>query len=238
MSARLLLVEDETSLAVGLVDVLKVKGYHIDHADNGEEGLAMALEGDYALLLLDAMLPGLSGFDLLRQLRQKKKAMPVIMLTARSTEMDRVLGFELGVDDYVTKPFSLLELLGRIAAVLRRTGAQAEAPATPAAPAITSQAVLKFGDVLVDLDRFTVTKGDTDLPLPARGFEILKAMAARRGQVVGRETLMDDVWGVDECITLRTLNNLMVKIRGAIEVNPEDPRYLKTIHGVGYRLDM
>jgi DNA-binding response OmpR family regulator len=225
---RILLVEDELSLAVGLVDVLQVKGYQVEHVADGELGLARALSGEFALLLLDAMLPGVSGFDILRQVRAKGLPTSVIMVTARGTEMDRVLGFELGVDDYVTKPFSLLELLGRIAAVLRRSPAPAAAP----------DSQLQFGDVTIDFERFVVKRGGAELALPARAFEILKVLAARQGQVVTRDALMDDVWGVDEAITLRTLNNVMVKIRQAIEVNPEEPVYLKTVHGVGYRLEL
>lgn len=223
MSARILLVEDEPSLAMGLLDVLRVKGYQVDHVESGEAALAQA--GPYALVLLDAMLPGISGFDVLRKLRDRKSTAAVIMLTSRGTEMDRVLGFELGVDDYVTKPFSLLELLGRIGAVLRR-----------GAPAVENR--LQMGDVTVDLQSFQVHRGGQELTLPARGFDVLKVLAARSGQVISRDDLMDAVWGAEESITLRTLNNLMVKIRQAIEVNPEEPRYLKTVHGVGYRLDV
>ena len=226
--SRLLLVEDEPSLAVGLVDVLRVKGYEVDHVTTGEEALLKASAGGYGLLLLDAMLPGISGFDVLRRLRERNDAIPVIMLTARGTEMDRVLGFELGVDDYVTKPFSLLELLGRIAALLRRASA----------PPPVSASILRFGPVHVDLERFTAAGPDGELTLPARAFEILRTLAARHGQVVTRDALMDGVWGVDESITLRTLNNLIVKIRQAIEVNPEEPSFLKTVHGVGYRLEL
>lgn len=217
---KLLLVEDEDALAIGLVDVLRVKGYEVERAANFEGGLRQALQGEHDLILLDAMLGERSGFDILRQLRQTKNT-PVIMLTARSTEMDRVLGFELGVDDYVTKPFSLLELLGRIAAVLRRT-------ALP-------KGSLRFGTVVVDLERFQVNNGEA---LPAKAFHLLKALASKDGQVVSRDQLLDEVWGPEEAITLRTLNNLVVRIRQVIEEDPEEPRHLKTVHGVGYRLQM
>ena len=218
---RLLLVEDEAAVALGLVDVLRVKGYEVEHVTTGEEALAAA--GPWDLILLDATLPGISGFQVLRQLRSRQDPTPVLMLTARATEADRVLGFELGVDDYVTKPFSLLELLGRIGAILRRTGT-----APPGN-------VLRLGAHSVDLERFTVNGA---AGLPARAFRILGILAARQGQVVTRDALLDEVWGPEEAITLRTLNNLVVKIRQAIEVDPEQPRFLKTVHGVGYRLDM
>lgn len=216
MSARLLLVEDELSLAVGLVDVLRVKGYQVEHVVSGEE--ALALPGEFALVLLDASLPGMSGFEVLRHWRQRDRQTPVIMLTARGSEADRVLGFELGVDDYVVKPFSLAELLGRIGALLRRCGVPFNE--------------LRFGAVQVDLEAFVI-KG-RDIVLPTRAFQLLKQLYARRGQAVSRDTLMDEV----EQITLKTLNNLIVKLRQAIEENPEQPRYLKTVHGVGYRLDL
>lgn len=216
MSAHLLLVEDEMSLAVGLVDVLRVKGYLVDHVVTGEEALAGT--DDYALILLDASLPGMSGFEVLQKLRQRRCQTPVLMLTARGSEADRVLGFELGGDDYVVKPFSLAELLGRIAALLRRC-------APPSA-------LLQFGSVQVDLEAFLVR--GRDVVLPTRAFQLLKQLQARRGQAVPRDTLMDEV----ENITLKTLTNLIVKLRQAIEENPEQPRYLKTVHGVGYRLEL
>jgi DNA-binding response OmpR family regulator len=234
MSARLLLVEDEPALAVGLVDVLKVKGYAVDHVESGEEGLARGLEGEYALILLDGMLPGISGFEVLERLRGAGRATPVIMLTARGTEMDRVLGFELGVDDYVTKPFSLLELLGRIAAVLRRL----PSPPGPAPAEGPSSDGLRLSGAVVDFERFVIRRGASEVSLPARAFDILKVLAAKRGRVLSRDELIDEVWGADESITLRTLNNLIVVIRKAIEPDPEHPRHLKTIHGVGYRLDV
>jgi len=216
----ILLVEDEPAVAIGLVDVLRVKGYGVEHVTTGEEALA-APRAD--LILLDGTLPGMTGFDVLRELRQRGDHTPVIMLTARATEMDRVLGFELGVDDYVTKPFSLAELLGRIGAVLRRTQ-------------VVASSVLRLGPVSLDLERFTVS--GRDVTLPAKAFQILKLLASRSGQVVTRDELMDEVWGAEEAITLRTLNNLVVKIRQAIESNPEEPVFLKTVHGVGYRLDL
>lgn len=229
--AHILLVEDEDSIAVGLVDVLRVKGYQVDREADGVLGLERARGGDYDLLLLDVELPSLNGFEILKTLRAEGSEVRVVMLTARKTEMDRVLGFELGVDDYVTKPFSLLELLGRIQALLRRSpGLVEEAP--------RSSARLVFGPTTVELEKFSVTRGEQEMTLPARAFDILKALAQKRGEVVTRDQLMDDVWGPEEAITLRTLNNLIVKIRQAIEVRPDQPEYLKTVHGVGYRLDL
>ncbi len=228
--ARVLVIEDEKALAVGLVDVLRVKGYEVDWESRGDEGLIKARAQSYDLILLDAELPGCGGFEILKALRSEGDRVPVIMLTARKTEMDRVLGFELGVDDYVTKPFSLLELLGRIGALLRRSRVvRAEA-------VMESDGKLCFGTTVVDLDRFTVRRGEQEIALPAKAFEILRVLRAHQGQVVSRDDLMDEVWGAEEAVTLRTLNNVMVKLRQAIEETPQGSEYLKTVHGVGYRL--
>lgn len=221
----LLLVEDELSLAVGLVDVLRVKGYEVDHVISGEEALELAGQREYRLVLLDASLPGMSGFEVLRHLRQRRSEVLVLMLTARGSEADRVLGFELGADDYVTKPFSLAELLGRIGAMLRRGAAVAEAPRNQ----------LQFGALVADLDAYTLSNGEA---LPRRAFDILRLLSKRQGQVVSRDQLMDEVWGVEEAITHKTIHNLVARIRQQIESDPEQPRFLKTVHGVGYRLEL
>lgn len=216
---RILLVEDELDLANGLADVLLLKGYQVVHAPTAEEAQVALATGDFQLLLLDVSLPGMSGFDLLRSTVSKP---PTILLTSRSTEMDKLIGFELGVEDYVTKPFSLLELLARIQVVLRRAGCTGE--------------ILQFGPVRLDLQAFKVL--GREVVLPAKAFEMMRLLHRRRGQAVTRDELIDGVWGVDENITQRTLNNLIVKIRQAIESDPEQPRYLLTVHGVGYRLEM
>lgn len=226
---RILLVEDEQSMLKGLMDVLAVKGYKAEAATRGDDGLARIREGGWDLVLLDGMLPGLSGFEVLTAMRAGGLKTPVIMLTARNTEMDKVMGFELGVDDYVTKPFSIMELLGRIQAVLRR--------AAPPEPLATPSSEVRFGDVVADLKGYTLSRGGEPQELPAKCFALLGALHERRGEVVTRDALIDRVWGADEFINQRTVNNLVVKLRQAIEVDPEQPRYLKTIHGVGYRLD-
>ena len=215
--SKILLVEDELDLANGLVDVLRLKGHQVDHAVSAEKAAELGPAG-YDLLLLDVSLPGQSGFELLRSLSVKPAT---IMLTSRSSEMDKVIGFELGIEDYVTKPFSLLELLARIQVVLRR--------ATP------KTAALQFGEVVLDLERFTVS--GREATLPAKAFDMIRALHQRRGQAVSRDELIDSVWGVDENVSQRTLNNLIVKIRQAIEADPEQPRHLLTVHGVGYRLE-
>lgn len=226
MSARVLIVEDEAPVLQGLVDLLTAKGYEVLSASTGPEGLIKAREAGAQLILLDVMLPGLSGFDVLRALRRDGADTPVIMLTAKGSEVDRVLGFELGVDDYVTKPFSLLELLGRIQAVLRRSRPQPEA--TPRA--------IAWDDVRVDFDRLELRRGDRPVVLPPRALEVLRVLAGARGAIVSRDRLLDEVWGADQEVNPRTVDNLVVKLRQAIEPEPEQPRRLLTVHGRGYRL--
>lgn len=227
---RILLVEDEDSLATGLVDVLTLKGYRVDRAATGPEGLALALQGDYELILLDVELPGLSGFEILKQLRLQGLPTRVLMLTSRDSEVDRVLSFELGVDDYVSKPFSLSELLGRIKALLRRSLQLSNSP--------QASDTIRFHQTVIDLEAFRVLRGEEELKLPSKAFAVLKHLLGNLGQAVSRDELIDAVWGEDETITQRTLNNLVVKIRQAIEKVPEEPIFLKTVHGVGYRLDL
>lgn len=267
MSANILLVEDEPSLAIGLIDMLKIKGYDVEHVESGEAAWESLQTGLFDLVLLDASLPGISGFEVLKRLRGQNDITPVIMLTARGTESDRVLGFELGTDDYVVKPFSLLELLGRIAALLRRHQRTAPAPGlspgpqipdvprsfaetcaaptrvairVPAAPKATpaDSWILHFEDVTVDLKAFTIRKGTQSLTLPTKAFELLRCLAENANSVVDRDQLMDHTWSPEDAITLRTLNNLVVKVRAAIEPLPDQPKFLKTVHGVGYRLEI
>ena len=225
---KILLIEDEEALAQGLVDVLKLKGYQVVWESEGNQGLQQAMNGDYDLILLDVELPELTGFDILKALRESGNDVRVLMLSARGQEIDRVLGFELGVDDYVTKPFSLSELLGRVKALLRRS--------VSGSVARPESNLICFGSTKVDLARFTVEKSGEHLKLPARAFALLSHLLELQGEIAERDKLMDAVWGEDEIITQKTLNNLVVKIRQAIEVDPADPQFLKTVHGVGYRL--
>ncbi|HEY9724603.1 MAG TPA: response regulator transcription factor [Oscillatoriaceae cyanobacterium] len=226
MSARILVIEDEATVLQGLTDLLTAKGYEVLSASTGPSGLIKAREAQADLILLDVMLPGMSGFDVLRTLRGEAIATPVVMLTAKGAELDRVLGFELGVDDYVTKPFSLLELLGRIQAVLRRSR-----PQTPEAPA-----ALVWDDVTVDFARLELRRGDRPLELPPRALEVLRVLAGAKGAIVSRDRLLDEVWGADQEVNPRSVDNLVVKLRQAIEAEPEQPRRLLTVHGRGYRL--
>ena len=227
---KILLVEDEESLARGLVDVLRVNGYEVGWESDGNAGLAAALEVAPDLILLDVELPGLNGFEILKAVREAGGDSRILMLTARGSELDRVLGFEYGVDDYVCKPFSLAELLGRIKALLRRSLALEGPP--------QQEKSLVFGDVRVDLDGFKVIREGEEVRLPAKAFDLLRFLVEHSGEVVSRDQLIDRVWGEEECVTQRTLNNLVVKIRQAIEQSADEPTFLKTVHGVGYRLDL
>ncbi|MBM3271289.1 MAG: response regulator transcription factor [Candidatus Sericytochromatia bacterium] len=228
MKTRILVVEDEAPVLQGLVDLLAAKGYDVVSAATGPEGLAKAGAARPDLILLDVMLPGISGYDILRKLRAQGADMPVVMLTAKGAEIDKVLAFELGVDDYVTKPFSILELLGRIQAVLRRT--QRPAGHRPAA------AALVLGDVEVDFGRLEVRRRGRPVALSHRAFTLLGALAAAEGQIVSRDLLIDTIWGPGQVINYRTIDNLVVKLRQAIEADPRSPRHLLTVHGAEYRL--
>lgn len=230
MTARVLLVEDEPAMARGLVELLKARQYHVELVTRGDHALDRILESPFDLILLDVMLPVLSGFEILRLMRQAKCKTPVILLTAKGAESDKVLGFELGTDDYVTKPFSPMELLGRISAVIRRTAAPLET--------VPSLNALDIGKTKIDFKAYVALQGSERHELPTKCFDILRVLAKTPGVAVSRDQLMDAVWGEDEYISQRTLNNLIVKIRQAIEPDAGEPCYLKTVHGVGYRLDL
>ena len=227
---RILVVEDDPSIRMGLEDTLTAKGYEVDAVGKGGEGAERATSGRYDLLVLDVMLPDIDGFEVLRRVRGARGAvrrLPVIMLSARGAELDRVRGLELGADDYVTKPFSLMELLARVASVLRRATGEAAEPIG-----------LLFGDIAIDLVGQVATRGGKRIELPSRAFAILKVFAKRPGEVVSRDTLLDEAWGYDDYPNTRTVDNHLVKLRKALEDEPDKPRYLVTVHGAGYKLDV
>ncbi|MGE5181144.1 MAG: response regulator transcription factor [Acidobacteriota bacterium] len=227
---RILVVEDDPSIRMGLEDTLTAKGYEVDAVGKGGEGAERATSGRYDLLVLDVMLPDLDGFEVLRRVRGARGAvrrLPVIMLSARGAELDRVRGLELGADDYVTKPFSLMELLARVASVLRRAHGETAEPIA-----------LAFGDITIDLVGQVATRGGKRIELPSRAFAILKVFARRPGEVVSRDVLLDEAWGYEDYPNTRTVDNHLVKLRRALEDEPERPRYLVTIHGAGYKLDV
>ncbi len=228
---RILVVEDDASIRLGLEDTLRAKGYEVFAATRGEDAVEVAERWHPALIILDIMLPDIDGFEVCRRLKSPRSPLsrvPVIMLTARGAELDRVRGLELGADDYVTKPFSLMELLARVAAVLRRSDRSADG---------SEPGDLRFGDVAIDFVRQRAEKAGRAIELPARAFAILRVFARRRGEVVSREVLLDEAWGYDKYPNTRTVDNHIVKLRKALEDEPESPRYLVTVHGAGYRLN-
>ncbi len=224
---RILVVEDDASIRLGLEDTLAAKGYDVDAVARGDVGLARAAEHRPNLIVLDIMLPDMDGFEVCRRLKAdtELREVPIIILSARGAELDRVRGLELGADDYVTKPFSLMELLARVSAVLRRSGHGLVAPD-----------LLEFGNVRVSFKSQTASKDGVSVDLPSRGYAILQALAMRPGEVVTREELMNQAWGYDKYPNTRTVDNHIVKLRKALENEPDAPVYLRTVHGAGYRL--
>jgi DNA-binding response OmpR family regulator len=224
---RILVIEDDRAILRGLVDNLKYESYEVLSATDGTEGYAMVREQKPDLVILDLMLPGMSGYELCRKMREKGDVTPILMLTARGEEMDRVLGLDLGADDYVTKPFSVPELMARVRALLRRVQA-------PHADALPDE--LRFDDVVIDFKRFEARKGDTTLKLSRKEFGVLRLLAARMGLVVTRDELLNEVWGYDQYPTTRTVDNHIASLRAKLEDDPAEPRHLLTMHGVGYKM--
>jgi DNA-binding response OmpR family regulator len=223
---RILVIEDEPQMRLGLRDNLELEGYQVETAVDGDEGLQKAASFSPDLVILDVMLPKKSGFDVCRDLRARSIATPIVMLTARSAETDKVLGLELGADDYVTKPFSITELLARVRAVLRRTAAAAPAPAAD---------VIRIGDIEIDFKLHQARRGKARLEFTAREFDLLRYFVQHTGQVVTREQILNEVWGYEEFPTTRTIDNFVAKLRQKIERAPHAPEHILTIHGSGYK---
>ncbi|HZS04394.1 MAG TPA: response regulator transcription factor [Blastocatellia bacterium] len=221
---RILIVEDEPDLALGLRHNLEYEGYEVTTAPDGERGLDAACQERPDLILLDVMLPKLSGLDVCRQLRSRGVQTPIIMLTARGQEIDKVIGLEIGADDYVTKPFSLRELLARVHVQLRRLSNREAEPA-----------VSRFGAIELDFNRHQAFRGGKPLELSAREFEILRYFITHRGETVTREQLLDEVWGYDNFPLTRTVDNHVARLRQKIEENPAEPQHIITVHRVGYK---
>jgi len=223
--ARILIIEDEPSMLAGLKDNLELEGYDVDTAENGSVGLKKLLENSYNLVLLDVMLPELSGFDVLKQARERGLRTPVIMLTAKGEEVDRVVGLELGADDYVTKPFSLRELLARVKAVLRRADAAGD-PDT----------LMALGTLTIDFASYNATRSGENLEMTPKEFEVLRFLWQHRNRTVSRDQLLTNVWGYDEPVSTRTVDNFILRLRQKVEEDPAHPRHIITIHGTGYKL--
>ena len=221
---KILIIEDDASILLPLEDNLKLEGYEVASATDGSQGLAMAQEGHYNLIILDIMLPKLNGLDVCRRLRQDKNTTPILMLTAKSQEIDKVLGLELGADDYVTKPFSPRELLARIKAIIRRTQQ-------------IQQGIdfYRFGDVEVDFKKYEAKKDGKSLNLTALEFSLLHLLISNNGQVVHRDRILDEVWGEGVYIEPRTIDKHISQLRKKLEDDPQNPRFIVGVRSVGYK---
>jgi two-component system, OmpR family, alkaline phosphatase synthesis response regulator PhoP len=222
---RILLVEDEPGLVLTLTDRLQNEGYEVESATDGESGLARASNEAFALILLDVMLPRKSGFDVCRKLRQSGIHTPILMLTARGQVVDKVVGLQLGADDYLTKPFDMMELLARIEALLRRASRE---PAPPAG-------VHRCGPIQVDFRRAEVLRDGKPVTLSAREFQLLRYLIDHRGATLSREELLTEVWGYDAMPSTRTVDVHVAWLRQKLEENPQHPQLILTVRGLGYK---
>jgi two-component system, OmpR family, alkaline phosphatase synthesis response regulator PhoP len=222
---RILIVEDDESISLGLRMNLEAEGYEVQLAADGEDGLALATGGGTDLVILDVMLPKMNGFEVVRQLRAKQATVPVIMLSARGAEMDKVMGLELGAEDYITKPFGLAELLARVKAVLRRDGLSRQ----------RVEAVVLAGELTIDSGTRLVSRAGAPVELTATEFDVLWCLVEAQGRVLSREEILTQVWGVGHHGTLRTIDNFLLQLRSKLEKDSAEPEHLLTVRGVGYR---
>jgi DNA-binding response OmpR family regulator len=222
--SRILVVEDDAAILRGLADNLACESHDVLTATDGERACSIVRDQKPDLVILDLMLPRMSGYDVCRTLRGEGVTTPILMLTARGDESDRVLGLDLGADDYLTKPFSIRELLARVRALLRRTQAAA-----------SSIDVLQFEDTFIDFKRYDAQRAGAPIDMTKKEFGVLRYLAARAGEVVTREELLDQVWGYDAMPTTRTVDNHIASLRAKLEADPSQPRHLQTVHGVGYK---
>ncbi len=233
---QILVIEDEPDLRAGLQHNLELEGYKVMTAADGREGLRKAREGQAALVLLDLMLPEMTGLEVLQHLRETGHETPIIIISAKGQDRDKVQGLELGADDYLTKPFGLSELLARIRAVLRRTQTGAKAGAgAPDRPGVNG--VMKFDGLTVDWRRFTVTRDGNEVQLSRYEAEILRMLIEHRGEVVSRQDLLRKVWGYVHLPTTRTVDNHIARLRKKLEADVENPVHVVTVHGLGYRFE-
>jgi DNA-binding response OmpR family regulator len=229
MKSRILIVEDDPHILLGLEEILKSDGFEVAVCNRGDKAIEAVTKHQPSLIVLDVMLPGLSGYDVCKQLRAKKVATPILMLTAKGQEMDKVIGLDLGADDYVTKPFGLRELLARIHALLRRVGGTK-------AGDVTAPASFTIGSATIDSKTFQVKRGKSTEELTARELKLLQTFFAHPGEVLSRDRLLNEVWGYNYYGTTRTLDQVIVQLRKKLGDNGGEPKHLITVHGVGYKL--
>ncbi len=225
---KVLLIEDEAGLILTLTDRLQSENFDVKSAADGERGLALALSESFDLIILDVMLPKKNGLDVCRDLRQKNILTPILMLTAKGETIDKVLGLKLGADDYLTKPFEVMELLARVEALLRRSTNINQ----------TSPDAFRFGDVSVDFKRAEVVKNNLPIELSAIEFKLLQFLIENRGAVHSRDKLLDEVWGYDAMPSTRTVDVHVAWLRQKLEDNPRHPQFIQTIHGFGYKFNL
>lgn len=224
MKSKILIVEDEPAMVAGLRDNFEYEGYEVISAEDGVTGLERALKDSPDLVVLDVMMPRMSGLDVCKQLKSQRPAVPIIMLTARGQEIDKVVGLELGADDYVTKPFSVRELMARVKAVLRRSS-----------NTVPAQEIYRFSDVEVNVRSNEVRRNGELIDLSSKEFALLAYFIAHPVETLSRDRLLDAVWGYENYPSTRTVDTHIVHLRQKLEPNPEEPRFILTVHGSGYK---
>lgn len=222
---RILLVEDDPSLALGLCDTLEFEGFEVKHARTGQDGIQWARQEHPDCIILDLMLPDTNGYRVCELIRREDPVVPIIMLTARSQEADKIRGLDVGADDYVTKPFSVGELVARIRAIFRRMNRSPQ-----------KESALRIGDAEIDPAAQVLRRGREETKLSFYEVQLLKLLHERAGQPVGRDEILDKVWGIEGSPSNRTVDNFVVKLRKKVEPHPEEPRHILTVYGVGYKL--
>ena len=224
---KILVVDDEQNMRTGLKDNLEFEGYDVETANDGEQGLKKILENSYNLIILDVMMPKKSGFDVCKEVRKSGITTPIILLTAKGEEIDKVVGLEIGADDYVTKPFSLRELLARVKAILRR-GENLTMNET--------EREIKIGKLEINFNGYKATSKYKDVQMSHKEFEILHYLWKHRNSTVSRDDLLTEIWGYDENPATRTVDNFILKLRQKVEVDSNHPQIILTVHGIGYKL--
>ena len=229
MKTKILIVEDDAHILLGLQEVLKSEGFEVAVCDRGDQAIEAVATHRPTLIILDVMLPGLSGYDICKQLRAKKVAIPILMLTAKGQEIDKVVGLDLGADDYVTKPFGVRELLARLHALLRRMG-------TAPSAETNGQTTFQVGSASIDPKTFQLKRGKAIEELTAKELKLLQLFFGHAGEVLSRDRLLNEVWGYNYYGTTRTLDQVIVQLRKKLGEDADEPKHLLTVHGVGYKL--
>lgn len=232
MKAKILIAEDDSNIRLGLMTTLESEGHDVTAASDGAQALRLYPQGKYDLVILDIMMPKMSGYDVCREIRAKDARVPVLFLSAKGEEIDKVVGLKLGADDYMTKPFGVHELIARVEALLRRSRVDSATVETVDLPA-----TFKLGDALVDRKKFLVTLGKNSESLTARELKLAEIFAAHPGEVLTRDALLNAVWGVEYYGTTRTLDQHVAQLRKKVERKPDEPEAILTVHGVGYRYE-